>query len=76
MFDAKTKWHQIGMLLNVDVNTLDSIKDEENDNSKRLLRMLTHWLQAGKNQTWMALDKALRNKMVARRDVADKLPKE
>ena len=73
MFDAKTKWYQIGVLLNVDVNTLDS---ERKNNSIKLLRMLTHWLQAGTNQTWMALDKALRNKTVARRDVADKLPKE
>ena len=75
IFDAKTKWYQIGMLLNVDVNTLDSIEDEEKDNSKKLLRMLKHWLQAGTNRSWEAVDKALRNKMVARPDVADKLPK-
>ena len=61
------------MLLNVDVNTLDSIDDEEKDNSNKLLTMLKHWLQAGTNQSWEALDKALRNKTVARPDVADKL---
>ena len=63
------------MLLKVDVATLDSIKDEEKRSSKKLLRMLKHWLRAGTNRSWEALDKALRNKMVARPDVADKLPK-
>ena len=62
------------MLLNVDVSTLDSIEDEEKDNSKKLLRMLKHWLRAGKNRSWEALDKALKSKMVARPDVANKLP--
>ena len=63
------------MLLKVDVTTLDSIEDEQKGNSKKLLRMLKHWLQAGTNRSWEALDKALRNKTVARPDVADKLPK-
>ena len=69
------KWYQIGMLLKVDVATLDSIKDEEKDNGNKLLRMLKHWLQAGTNRSWETLDEALRNKIVARPDVADKLPK-
>ena len=63
------------MLLKVDVTTLDSIEDEQKGNSKKLLRMLKHWLQVGTNRSWEALDKALRNKTVARPDVADKLPK-
>ena len=68
------KWYDIGIALNEDVNTLNSIEDEEKNNSKRLLRMLTHWLQAGKNKSWKALDDALRHKTVDRPDVADKLP--
>ena len=63
------------MLLKVDMTTLDSTEEEEKHSSKKLLRMLKHWLRAGTNRSWEALDKALRNKMVARSDVADKLPK-
>ena len=63
------------MQLKVDMTTLDSIEDEQKGNSKKLLRMLKHWLRTGTNRSWEALDKALRNKTVARPDVADKLPK-
>ena len=76
IYDAHKKWYEIGLLLKVDLATLDSIEDEEKSNSKKLLRMLKHWLQAGTNGSWETLDKALRNKTVARRDVADKLPKQ
>ena len=73
MFDANKKWYEIGLLLKVDLATLDAIDEEEKESSKKLLRMLKHWLQAGTNRSWEALDKALRNKTVARSDVADKL---
>ena len=63
------------MQLKVDMTTLDSIEEEEKVRSKRLLRMLKYWLRTGTNKSWKALDKALRNKTVARSDVADKLPK-
>ena len=63
------------MLLKVGMTTLDSIKDEEKDSDSKLLRMLKHWLRAGTNRSWAALDEALRNKIVARPHVADKLPK-
>ena len=63
------------MLLEVDVATLDSIEEEEKRSSKKLLRMLKHWLRTGINRSWEALEEALRNKTVARPDVADKLPK-
>ena len=62
------------MQLKVDTTTLDSIEEEEKESSKKLLRMLKHWVRAGTNRSWEALDKALRNKTVARPDVADKLP--
>ena len=74
IFNAKVKWYQIGLLLKVDIDALESIKDEEKDNSERLLRMLKYWLRTGTNRSWEGLDKALRHKTVARPDVADKLP--
>ena len=76
MFDANKEWYVIGMQLKVDMTTLESIADEQKESGKKLLRMLKHWLQAGTNRSWEALDKALRNKTVARPDVADKLPKQ
>ena len=63
------------MLLKVDMTALNSIKDEEKYSDSKLLRMLKHWLRAGTNRSWEILDEALRNKIVARPDVADKLPK-
>ena len=73
MFNANTKWYEIGLQLKVDLAILEAINEEEKENSKKLLRMLKHWLQTGTNRSWEALDKALRNKTVARSDVADKL---
>ena len=75
MFDAKMKWYEISLQLNVDLVTLESIDDEEKDNSKKLFKMLKFWLQGGTNKSWEALDKILRKKAAAHPDVADKLPK-
>ena len=74
IFDAKHEWYEIGGQLEIDSSTLDSIDDEEKSNNKKLLRMLKYWLRAGKDRSWEALDKALRNKTVDRPNVADKLP--
>ena len=67
------KWYEIGLQLKVNPDTLDSIEVEEKDNGKKLLTMLKNWLRAGTDRSLKALDEALRNKTVARPDVADNL---
>ena len=63
------------MKLRIDVTTLDCIEESEKNGDKRLLEMLKHWLRTSPDRSWNALEEALRQKTVARPDVADRLPK-
>ena len=63
------------MKLGIDVTTLDCIEEREKDGDKRLLEMLKHWLRNGPDRSWNALEEALRQKTVARPDVAERLSK-
>ena len=77
LHDACTKWHEIGMLLKVDKDTLQCIesKTESHDhNSKCLRKMLTHHLEAAQySLTWKILCDCLRANTVGRNDVAEKI---
>ena len=71
LFKARTKWFEIGMKLTVDIETLNSIKRENQvDSQKCLLEMLAHRLQAGGSLTGRDLCDCLRSPIVGRNDVA------
>ena len=69
VYDARVKWYEIGMVLSVDIVTLDSISVSVTGADKRLRKMLQEWLQNGKDKTWKALSEALRNRTVAHPDI-------
>lgn len=73
VYDARVKWYEIGMVLKVDIATLDTISNDAKGTDNCLRKMLQEWLQTGKDKTWKALADALRNRTVARPDIADKL---
>ena len=71
LFDARSTWYHIGIVLNLDGGILSNISfGNENDLGKCLWDMLTHRLQAGGPLTWRDLCDSLRSPKVDRYDIA------
>ena len=75
LHDAKTDWEFIGLGLGVDKDKLNDIDSTWSKNKKKLLEMLTLWLNAGKDTTWNAIVQVLRKDMVGRNNLADDIEK-
>ena len=73
LYDGRTKWFDIGLALNIEYNTLESIKKEENDNGECLRRMLAHRIQSGGPLCWNDVACCLKKPTVGRRDLADEI---
>ena len=64
VWDARCKWYEIGIQLQLKVSDLDSIKDTcSGDPNKCIREMLIIWLRNHK-ATWMVLSNALKHKTV------------
>lgn len=74
LFDLRGKWYNIGVQIDIDIGTLQSIKSEFSDNGDALRELLTHWLK--REPTWEALFRALRSRPVGAHDIAEKLQRE
>ena len=59
LWDARSKWYNIGLRLGIPASDLDVIKNDGDDTEARFRSMLLKWLREGKNCTWVALIKAL-----------------
>ena len=72
LFDACSKWHNIGLVLNLDSGILSDISfGNENDLGKCLWEMLTHCVQTGDPLTWRDLCYSLRSPLVDCHDIAE-----
>ena len=72
LYEARSKWYNIGLNLGLQADTLDAIK-EENSSSECFREMLKTWLQCDLERSWKALAKALGGKAVGRPDIAKKI---
>ena len=71
MYDARKKWRSIGGIFNVSESTLDNIDAENKHNDDKLRSVIIEWLKRlGEPCTWSQVAMALRNKTVAREDLA------
>ena len=71
MYDARKKWRSIGGIFNVSESTLDNIDAENKHNDDKLRSVIIEWLKMlGEPCTWSQVAMALRNKTVAREDLA------
>ena len=76
LFKARTEWHNIGLELGVDIDTLESIRLQFNDRHDECLKkMLTCCLQSHGPLTWRGLCDCLKSQTVGRKDVAQKIEK-
>ena len=76
LYEARAEWFNIGQCLSVDHGTLDSIRDEFRKNNDRLREMLVHRLKSSDHLTWTRLCVCLREPIVARDDLANKIEKQ
>ena len=74
LFDARDKWFDIGLALNINFSTLKSIEREQLNNQSSCLReILAHRIQSGSSLTWADLSDCLRHPTVGRRDLASEI---
>jgi hypothetical protein len=71
-WDARTKWYNIGLELEIDPETLDVIEGNNKDIDKQFRAMLTTWLKmVDPRPTWEALAEALRSPTVGYKHLAE-----
>ena len=73
VWEARTKWYNIGLKLGIAPGTLDSIKLAEKQNPDECITtMINRWLRDDKFEpTWKLIDEALRSPMVGYGKLAD-----
>ncbi len=74
LWPARSKWYNLGIALEVDKNTLESIKKSNPSNCDDCFNaMLKSCSETNTSITWSGLCEALRRPTVARNDVAQKI---
>ena len=73
IFEARTKWYDIGLQLNVQVHTLDSIKSQFSDPKDCLREILKVWLKTAGKTTWKTLVDALMSRTIEESQLAARL---
>ena len=76
VFDARTKWYDIGLELKIDVGSLDAIEEDNPRDVQDCLRaLLKKWLRrAQPKPTWGALREALESPLVDEGQLISKFP--
>ena len=73
LHDIRVKWYDIGVELDVDIGTLESIRSRYHDPKDCLREMLREWLKSISPQpTWKRLSIALRASAVGETSLAQK----
>ena len=71
LWEARSKWYNIGLRLGIPPSDLDVIKKDGDDTEAWFRNMLLKWLRKGKNCTWEALIKALSSPSVGQTMLAE-----
>ena len=75
VWEARSKWYNIGLKLGISPGTLDSIGKANNQNPDDCLTaMIKDWLRSGRPEpSWTELAKALKSPMVGYAQLAEQL---
>ena len=76
VWEARSKWYNIGLQLGITSGTLDSISKANNQNPDDCLTaMIKDWLRSGRPKPlWAAVARALKSPMVGYAQLAEQLP--
>ena len=73
-WDARAKWYNIGLELEIDPGTLDTIKNDNNNSDDQFRAMLTTWLKMVQPKpTLAALAEALQSPTVGFEHLAEQI---
>ena len=64
LYEARTKWYDIGLALKVPVTTLDSIEGQFGNHSDKLRETLKVWLKTARKPTWQDVVGVLKSPVV------------
>ena len=70
---ASASWFDIGMMLDVDFNTLATFKKDSDSVSEKLVAVINHWLCNSKNKSWTVLANVMGSDAVQREDIKRKI---
>ena len=74
IWEARTKWYNLGLGLDITPDSLDSIELANQQNPDRCFRaMLTKWLREHHQPTWSALAEALKSPSVGLTHLAEEI---
>ena len=78
VWEARSKWYNIGLKLDISAGTLDSISKANNQNPDDCLTaMIKDWLMSGRPKpSWAAVARALKSPMVDFAQLAEQLPQQ
>lgn len=77
LHSVSSKWHSIGVQLNIPLNTLRNIKQEFSDTNERLSEMLDIWMSnaKGPDLSWGVIVGALKAPSVGENKLAGEIEK-
>ena len=73
VFNARAKWYDIGLALEVPVTTLDSINGQFDNHSDKLREMLKVWLKTATKPAWKDILDALKSPVIGEPTLASKI---
>ena len=73
LWDARSKWKNIGLAIKIRNPDLDVIEQNNHDIDAKFRSMILHWLKNGKDCTWVTLCKALEARSVGLDDLAARI---
>ena len=73
LYDARSKWYDLGMKLDVKVTELDRSRQQFSNSSVCLREIPQHWLQSSPCPTWEGVCAALRSCTVGEHPLAQQL---
>ena len=76
LYEARTKWYDIGLALKIPVTTLDSIECQCGSDSKKLLEALKIWLKTATEPTWQDIVGVLKRPVVGEPKLASDIEAE
>ena len=75
IWEARAKWYNLGLGLDITPDTLDTIKLDNASTNDCFRAMLTKWLREYQRPTWSALAEALRSPSVELTHLAEEISK-
>ena len=67
-----SKWYNLGVLLKLDAEKLESIREKSEDSTFNLTKMFELWLMTNPNATRREIIEALHSDAISEHDVAEK----